>query len=145
MAPKEHVVQYRGEALPGLGERVLHLRRDLPVYLAMDEAVGLQLAQLLGERRLGYPIEPAHELAEALHLVGVYVSKDEYLPLSADNGLKARHRLASSDLALVRELVLCHMLSKVLFTPNSAVYVTTSKLIPYLHFAHGRAILISDT
>ena len=36
------------------------------------------------------------------------------------------------------------MLPKVLFTPNSAVYVTTPKLIPYLHFVHGHAILISD-
>ena len=75
----------------------------------MDEPVGFELAQLLGERGLGYAIDAAHELAEALHLVGGDVPEDEDLPLAPENGLHPAHGLAARHHLLIGELVFSHI------------------------------------
>ena len=109
LAPKRHLGEDRHEALADIRERVLHLRRNLSVYLTMDQPVGLQLTQLLGEGRLGYAVDPSHELTEPLHLIAGDIPEDEYLPLPAEHRLHPAHGFAASHRLLVSELVISHL------------------------------------
>ncbi|MNR39867.1 hypothetical protein D3C85_1581070 [compost metagenome] len=83
-----------------LGQAVFHPRRHLGEYGARDDAVALQLAQLLGQHLLGNARHQALELGKAPGL-RYQVVDQQGLPLAADHRQGDLHRR-------VVDLVPCH-------------------------------------
>jgi hypothetical protein len=77
---------------------VFDLRRDLPVDLAADDAVRLQLPELLGQRPVRHPGQGAVQLVEPPG-PAQQLAQDQDLPQPADDGQRRFDRAADGLLA----------------------------------------------
>lgn len=90
--PCAHGLHQGVERLALLGEAVFHLRRDLGVLGAHDEAVGFQVLQLAAERLVGDAPDLALELVEPHGLAFHEPVHDDEVPLPADHRQRVAER-----------------------------------------------------
>jgi hypothetical protein len=84
LSPGGHQAKNGAKAFTMSRERILDAWRHLSVYLAADDFVALEFAQLLGEHFLGGSRKEPLQFAEAAD-AALKVVEDGRLPLSADD------------------------------------------------------------
>jgi hypothetical protein len=80
LSPGQESVECWAERLPPLGEVILDLRRNLCVHDAADNAVLLQLSELLRQHLLRDAINRALQVGKAKRLAAKEMKEDHELP-----------------------------------------------------------------
>src|SRR5262249_1245845 len=93
LRPVAHRLEDRMQAPPERRHRVLDARRDLRVEGARQEAVPLQVAELLGQHALADPGNQPAQLVEAERAPGDEGVDDGRLPLAGDDAHDQLHPL----------------------------------------------------
>ncbi len=120
LPPRLQRRHHRLQAAAARGEAVFDLGRHLRIHLARDQAVGLQLAQLVGQHALGDVGQTAAQLIEAQRAVQQVV-QHHALPLAVDQAKRGFHHAARAAI----QAAMAHARHTVSFSTLCAQYVRT--------------------
>ena len=94
VAPFLQCRQHGCKCFAVVGQAVFHSWRDFGIHSTQNDAVGLQCAQLRGQRALRHIGQDAADLVEAQRTVRVQAVEYRSFPFAADDGKRGFHRTA---------------------------------------------------
>ena len=86
LPPGTHLVKDGDEGLSSLRQTIFHLRRDLRIFLPMDQTIGLQLFQRRAERFIGNAANIFFHLVEADNAIAHQSIEDKHFIFPLNDG-----------------------------------------------------------